>query len=378
MLMTTLTGIFGMTASAANPGEVKLQVQQVFTYSGNPASSTFTYELKPKATTNPMPVGGGRFTINGSAALDVGITFTSGGTYYYELKHVTSPTTGYSYGKATYTIEVFVAGGSLNTAVSVTQDQSGNKMSKIEYKHSYTAPAAPPAAPPAKPPVAPQVPPAQAPAPVPQLPPAPPVTTVQTPTQTTTRPSPATTTPTPTPEPSPDPTPELAPPPPPAPIPALPQEDVEEHEDTPTIVLADEPIPLHGGLPFEWALLNLIMSLIGIALGIITGIRVIRIIKNEQHEDEDEEFFEDEKYERRENKKRRLMWLAVTFLMSFAGIILFIITENMRHPMVMVDRWTIINAIILAIEILSAVFCIKENNQTSDNEEYPRYPQLDY
>ena len=154
--------------------------------------------------------------------------------------------------------------------------------------------------------------------------------------------------------------------------------DVEEPVETPTIEIGDEPIPLYAGRPLEWALLNLIMSLIGVVLGIITGVRVLRINKNEQYESEDEELYENEEYERRENKKRRLMWLIVTFLMAFAGIILFILTENMRHPMVMVDRWTIINFIILAIEILAVVLCFKENNQTEENEEYRRYPQLYY
>jgi len=142
--------------------------------------------------------------------------------------------------------------------------------------------------------------------------------------------------------------------------------------NVPGIRIGDNFIPFYGGyggLLYVWALLNLIMSLVGVALGIITGVRAILINKKELEESETEEVLENEEYERQEYTKRRFRWLALTFIMAIAGVILFILTEDMRLPMVLVDKWTILNAIILAVEIVAVVFSSKRKQHNNDAEE---------
>jgi len=142
--------------------------------------------------------------------------------------------------------------------------------------------------------------------------------------------------------------------------------------NVPGIRIGDNFIPFYGGyggLMYVWSLLNLIMSLIGIILGIFTGVRAILINKKELEESEIEEVLEDEEYERQENTKRKFRWLAITFIMAIAGVILFILTEDMRLPMVLVDRWSILNATILTLEVVAVVFSLKRKQHVSDAEE---------
>ncbi len=61
----------------------------------------------------------------------------------------------------------------------------------------------------------------------------------------------------------------------------------------------------------------------------------------------------------------------VTVISGIAGIIVFLLTENMSNPMVMLDKWTILNAVILALGVVGAVFSKKrvKNNKDDDKKE---------
>ena len=65
VLTIVLMSLFAATALASTSGVVTLPVQQIFTFTGSAPRDIFTYELTPAATTNPMPTGGGMFTITG-------------------------------------------------------------------------------------------------------------------------------------------------------------------------------------------------------------------------------------------------------------------------------------------------------------------------
>ena len=137
-------------------------------------------------------------------------------------------------------------------------------------------------------------------------------------------------------------------------------------------MIGDSFVPLFGGFGGAinvWALLNLILSIIGIILGIVTGVRAILLHKREQDEAKNGEIFEEEEDRRRVYYKRRFIWLIITFVMAIVGIVVFILTEDIRLPMVFVDKWTIVNAIILAVEIVAVVFCFKRRKDSDDDED---------
>ncbi|MCL2707229.1 MAG: hypothetical protein FWE97_03615, partial [Dehalococcoidia bacterium] len=58
----------------------------------------------------------------------------------------------------------------------------------------------------------------------------------------------------------------------------------------------------------------------------------------------------------------------LSIIAAIAGVIVFILTENMSNPMVLVDRWTIVNAIILVLGAICAVPAFK--NKKADTSHY--------
>ena len=144
----------------------------------------------------------------------------------------------------------------------------------------------------------------------------------------------------------------------------------------------DSPPPTEGSTK-TWALLNLVMVILGIILGIVTGIRVLLISKQEEEEMRDSGIYESESYSREEYRhesrireeyaKIRFIWLSVTLIMAIIGVIVYILTEDMRLPLVLIDRWTLTHAIILTIEIVAVILAFRrgEYNEFNYEEESP-------
>jgi H+/gluconate symporter-like permease len=79
---------------------------------------------------------------------------------------------------------------------------------------------------------------------------------------------------------------------------------------------------------------------------------------NKYKEDDDTEKF----------TQRRTLWLIATIVLAIVGIVVFYFTENMKLPMRMVDNWTIVNAIILIVELI-AVFLVFKQTKTENQED---------
>lgn len=141
-------------ASAVGATEVTLTVRQNFiTDVSGGASRTFTYQLTPLETTNPMPAGsnaeGFTFTATGTGEVQVGpITFTSVGIYSYELSVISSTARGYTYDTRVYRIDVYILNDTPNnlsasnlTAVVIVYEGrdaiEDNKVNEILFEHRY-------------------------------------------------------------------------------------------------------------------------------------------------------------------------------------------------------------------------------------------------
>jgi len=128
--------------------------------------------------------------------------------------------------------------------------------------------------------------------------------------------------------------------------------------------------PLIAGIPLfgspehaTWALMNLVLTIVGVALALLITLRALIFKKEEKYPDEHNN--EDYEY-----NKRRFRWLLAGNIIAIIGIILFVITQNMRNPMVLVDVWTIAHAIFVAIGIVSLVCIVKRyKDNDSDDEE---------
>ena len=168
--------------------------------------------------------------------------------------------------------------------------------------------------------------------------------------------------PTPTPTPAPAPTPDgggnVVPVTPADDGTVIPDEPVPEVE--PEVDIVDPEPPLAEG---TWALLNLISAIVT-ALG-----AVIALFRKKEEEDENDE---DNMYkEEDEDDNRSKKMLAAKIAGALAGVaapITFFLTEDMSLPMAMFDKWTVLMAAMLAVQVVAAVFN-KKASELPDEEE---------
>ncbi|MBQ3465371.1 MAG: InlB B-repeat-containing protein [Firmicutes bacterium] len=123
----------------------------------------------------------------------------------------------------------------------------------------------------------------------------------------------------------------------------------------PTTII-DEPAP--KAITAYWALINLICAILTALLSIIMLIRFFT-----RRKEEDEETGEEEKVQRKGALR------IASIIPAIGAIIAFILTEDMSLPMQMVDKWTVLMIIILAIQVLVAIFANFRREDDDDEEE---------
>jgi uncharacterized repeat protein (TIGR02543 family) len=130
----------------------------------------------------------------------------------------------------------------------------------------------------------------------------------------------------------------------------------------------------------EWAFVNLVLSVVGLVLAIIVVLYVLLEKKRKQQQQKQQQkgvkgqnttanTDDDDDDNEVQQKQRRKLWLIASFALGVAGIIVFFLTENMNNPMTMVDKWTIINAIIFVIELVAIAFIFKRKKTTTETNE---------
>ena len=153
--------------------------------------------------------------------------------------------------------------------------------------------------------------------------------------------------------------------------------EIIEAEEIPLFTIMGTPIPLFSGSiasEYVWALVNLILAIAGIILALITFLRIITQKRNEKDDEHDQH--EGETAEEREKRKtRRWLWIVVTVIMGIVGLAVFLLTEDMTKLMVMVDYWTIVNAIIFILEVVSFAFAFKRAKGQDDEPDPSDTPE---
>ena len=166
----------------------------------------------------------------------------------------------------------------------------------------------------------------------------------------------------PDPIPNPDPTPSNPEPIPQNPTPTTvePTPIVEEPEmERTTEQISESSIPTSapvskGSEPNEyWALLNLISAILSV---IIALLMLVTFLKKEKHYDEDGK----EEY-------KRLYTKLSGVLPAILSVILFIMTEDMRNPMIFIDKWTLPMLIILLISIVLSYITKRKDEDKDEN-----------
>lgn len=111
----------------------------------------------------------------------------------------------------------------------------------------------------------------------------------------------------------------------------------EEYED-----IDPEETPLAGGTGTSWALLNLILMI----PTVLSGLASLLWSRSKEQKAEQETAT---------RGKRQMFWRIAGAIVAVASVVAFFLTEDMQLPMVFVDRWTILMALLAVIQIVALV-----------------------
>ena len=133
---------------------------------------------------------------------------------------------------------------------------------------------------------------------------------------------------------------------------------------TPTTTITPDTVPLSGA-GASWALINLILTVVGILLAI--GLFIAYFSKRKEEETDDDEQVE-------QLRKKRMTWRIINLIAGVIAIVVFLLTEDITLPMALVDWWTICHVIIFILQIVFSVIATRkkkdeeevENNYTVD------------
>ena len=114
----------------------------------------------------------------------------------------------------------------------------------------------------------------------------------------------------------------------------------------------------------SWSLVSLILTILGVVLGVVTVIRFV-LKKKEEHDSEHELHHNNEMKEKAARNKT-LCFIA-TIATAIIGIIVFLIFNDIRTPIVLVNIWTILNAIVFTLEAVAIKLMRKK--PSDDKEE---------
>ncbi len=140
-------------------------------------------------------------------------------------------------------------------------------------------------------------------------------------------------------------------------------------ESEPEVIEADEtPLaPMGGG---AWALVNLILMLLTVLASLLLLLGYLgkkKYAKEDEYGNALHDANGNEIIDYTRNKKG--FWRVASLIPAVAAVIAFVLTENMRLPMIMVDRWTLLMVIIAVVQLIVAVLCKKKKEYEEDEDE---------
>lgn len=370
-----------ITVLAANtPVSISLTVVNQVTGDTPSSEKTFTYRLTPVDTSNPMPSATtvtengsvyAEISISGSGSKSFGVmTYDAPGVYQYTVDEMDTSATNYTIDTTVYDVFVYIttdADGVLSAMVNVYEQGSSYKSSAILFQNEYNDPTVVPTAT-EEPEEEPE------PTPTPTMTPRPLTAATATPAMTAMPTITSTATAVPVPVAAVTPVPEDA-------AESVPLEDTSGLLTT----LQDFIAPLAGLLSTgeAWALLNLLLCIATVAMSLILLVGYFYKRKAEQDDEAEdaptaeeaalaEAYGEgDAQQKKREQRKRKNKGFARVFsiLPAVFGVILFILTEDMTTPMIIIDRWTLAMVLIFLVQVFVAIQSRKKDEEVEEKTE---------
>ena len=135
-------------------------------------------------------------------------------------------------------------------------------------------------------------------------------------------------------------------------------------------VIEDEETPLAPMATGAWALVNLILMLLTVLASLLLLLGYLgkkKYAKEDEYGNALHDANGNEIIDYTRNKKG--FWRVASLIPAVAAVIAFVLTENMRLPMIMVDRWTLLMVIIAVVQLIVAVLCKKKKESEEDENE---------
>lgn len=103
-----------------------------------------------------------------------------------------------------------------------------------------------------------------------------------------------------------------------------------------------------GNSGAKWSLVNLIAML----SSIVVAVFVFASALVGSGEPEEEDYYYDSEVEEKE-PKRGYLWRTICMIAGLGGVVLFFVTQNLRLPMGLVDKWTPVMAGLLVVQAIT-------------------------
>ena len=123
--------------------------------------------------------------------------------------------------------------------------------------------------------------------------------------------------------------------------------------EVPAIGGSENSMPLHGVAEVPtWSLLNLILMIAGAALSIVLALRI---------------FLKKRKQQEEQSGKKRWIYKLIGILAGIALVVLFLATQDMSALMALLDAWSWLFAVLLALQAVMAWFGLRKKQKNEDN-----------
>jgi uncharacterized repeat protein (TIGR02543 family) len=136
----------------------------------------------------------------------------------------------------------------------------------------------------------------------------------------------------------------------------------DDDDDEATAPISDTETPLVDDTGSAWALVNLILTIVGSLLAFVVLVAFFIGRKEEKEKEENDERTRNEEDAQSERRRKRIGLRLVSLIAAAIAIIVFCITEDMTQPMQMVDIWTILHAIIFIVQIVLTVLATRKKS----------------
>ena len=133
--------------------------------------------------------------------------------------------------------------------------------------------------------------------------------------------------------------------------------------------IIDDETPLAGPAGGAWALLNLILTAVTVALSAALLVGYLGKSKQAREDENGNTVYDENGSEVLEYiRKKRGFWRVVSLIPAIGAVIAFILTENMLLPMVIVDRWTLLMVAIALVQVVITALSKKRDEEQEEND----------